>query len=207
MSGTLGILLAGGRGSRLGADRPKALVRLAGRTLLERALEALEACCDEAIVVAPAALELPVAPVRRVDDLRPGEGPLAALVAGMESRAWTQALALGVDLALVRPAALRALRSRLAGAPVAVPAPFGVAQPLAAWYATSAHAPLAAALARGERALAAAVMRLAPVRVGPEELAALEGGEEAFLNVNTPGDLARAEALLAARGRRVSARP
>ncbi|HEV2105150.1 MAG TPA: NTP transferase domain-containing protein, partial [Candidatus Eisenbacteria bacterium] len=63
----LGVLLAGGRGARLGAGGPKALATLAGRTLLSRAHAILAAVCDAVVVVAPAALALPVAPGERVD--------------------------------------------------------------------------------------------------------------------------------------------
>jgi 2-C-methyl-D-erythritol 4-phosphate cytidylyltransferase len=47
------ILAGAGRGERLARDRPKAFVELAGKTLLEHAVAAIEACPDvEAFVVA-----------------------------------------------------------------------------------------------------------------------------------------------------------
>jgi 2-C-methyl-D-erythritol 4-phosphate cytidylyltransferase len=42
MSATWAIVVAGGEGSRLGADRPKAFVRLAGRPLLAHAIDLLD---------------------------------------------------------------------------------------------------------------------------------------------------------------------
>jgi len=92
----------------------------------------------------------------------------------------------------VSAALLRALGERLGEDPALVPAPGGRAQPLAAWYAPAALAPLAAALARGERALVPAVAALAPRYVDDAALAALGAGPSSFLNVNTPGDLAEA---------------
>src|SRR5439155_8105257 len=95
---------------------PKALVRLAGVTLLERALAILSAVCDEVVVVAPAGLALPApaaradpaspgaresgsAPgVRRVNDPPDAAGPLAGVVAGLGARAFARAIVLGVDL-------------------------------------------------------------------------------------------------------------
>ena len=53
MAGTLGILLAGGRGRRLGLGPPKALASWAGGTLLDHALATLRAACDEVVVSAP----------------------------------------------------------------------------------------------------------------------------------------------------------
>jgi 2-C-methyl-D-erythritol 4-phosphate cytidylyltransferase len=49
----VGIVPAGGSGERLGADRPKAFVVLAGKTLLERSVEALRPVCDRVVVAAP----------------------------------------------------------------------------------------------------------------------------------------------------------
>ena len=51
----VGILPAGGSGERLGAQRPKAFVVLAGRPMLEWSLEVLRGVCDRVIVAVPQA--------------------------------------------------------------------------------------------------------------------------------------------------------
>jgi 2-C-methyl-D-erythritol 4-phosphate cytidylyltransferase len=51
----VGIVPAGGLGERLGADRPKAFVVLAGRPLLDWSLEALSGVCDRVVVAVPPA--------------------------------------------------------------------------------------------------------------------------------------------------------
>ncbi len=192
----LGVLLAGGRGSRLGGGLPKALVACAGRTLLERARATLNALCDDVVVVAPGSLALPVPERERVADPPRASGPLPAMVAGLGARAHDEALVLAVDLPLVAEGALAALRARRGGARALVPRPGGMAQPLAAWYASGAAGALAAALAAGERSVIAAVQALEPVWVEDDALARLPGGREAWLNVNTRDDLAVAEARL-----------
>lgn len=190
---TLGVLVAGGRGTRLGLGVPKALAPFAGSTLLARALATLRAVCDDVVVCAPAALELPAEGAARADDPANAAGPLAGLVAGLTVRPFTAALALGVDLPLVTPAVLRALHGMLAGHAAVVPDPGGRPQPLAAWYGSAAAPALAASLARGERALVPAVLALPARVVSDDELAVCGAGEHTFLNVNTPADLARAE--------------
>jgi molybdopterin-guanine dinucleotide biosynthesis protein A len=193
---TLGILVAGGRGRRLGSGGPKAVATLGGVTLLARALATLEAICDDVVVCAPASIVLPVPAARRVIDPEPGNGPLAGLVAGLLARPFERALALGVDLPLVGGALLRALGELLGAEAAVVPAPGGVPQPLAAWYSPRAVAPLDETLARGERSLVRAVLALPPRVVSGAALTGLGGGEDAFLNVNTPADLALAERRL-----------
>jgi 2-C-methyl-D-erythritol 4-phosphate cytidylyltransferase len=49
----VGIIPAGGSGERLGADRPKAFVVLAGRPMVEWSVDALSAVCDRVVVAAP----------------------------------------------------------------------------------------------------------------------------------------------------------
>jgi 2-C-methyl-D-erythritol 4-phosphate cytidylyltransferase len=49
----VGIVPAGGSGERLGADRPKAFVALAGKELFAWSAEALSDVCDRVIVAAP----------------------------------------------------------------------------------------------------------------------------------------------------------
>ena len=196
MVATLGILLAGGLGTRLGLGVPKALAPLGGATLLERARAVLGAVCGEVVVAAPAGLGLPVPAAERVCDPEDGGGPLGGLVAGLESRRFRRAIVLGVDFPLMRPGLLAALADMLAGHTAVLPLAGGMPQPLAAAYAPEAADRLAACFAAGERAVMPAIAQLHPLVVREEVLARLDGGLDCFLNVNGPGDLARAEALL-----------
>jgi 2-C-methyl-D-erythritol 4-phosphate cytidylyltransferase len=49
----VGIVPAGGSGERLGAQRPKAFVVLAGRAMLDWSVEVLERVCDRVVVAVP----------------------------------------------------------------------------------------------------------------------------------------------------------
>jgi 2-C-methyl-D-erythritol 4-phosphate cytidylyltransferase len=55
----VGIIPAGGSGERLGADRPKAFVVCAGRTMVEWSLEALSGACPRVVVAVPPGHEQP----------------------------------------------------------------------------------------------------------------------------------------------------
>lgn len=61
MSGTWAILVAAGRGDRLGGDRPKAFAKLGGRVLLAESLERLDRSdwVDSIVIVAPEGWEEP----------------------------------------------------------------------------------------------------------------------------------------------------
>jgi len=49
----VGIVPAGGSGERLGAQRPKAFVVLAGRAMIDWSVEVLERVCDRVVVAVP----------------------------------------------------------------------------------------------------------------------------------------------------------
>ena len=189
---TLGVIVAGGRGVRLGLGRPKAFAEVGGMTLLARAEEVLGALCDEIVIAAPADVALPPHRSARVADATADGVPLAGLVAGLSARPFGRAVALGVDFPRMRPGMLAALLARLGRRAAVIPAPGGVPQPLAAVYAPGAAARLRASLAGGERAVTAAALALGPVILGEDELARLDGGSACFFNLNTPADLAEA---------------
>ena len=193
---TLGVIVAGGRGVRLGHGQPKAFAEVGGMTLLARAEAALSGLCDEVVIAAPLGLALPPHHFAHVADATDAAVPLAGLVAGLSARELGRAVALGVDFPLMRNEMIAALLSRLGTRAAVIPAPGGIPQPLAAAYAPAAVAPLALALSHGERAVTAATLALDPVIVGDGELSRLEGGCDCFFNLNTPHDLAEAERRL-----------
>jgi molybdopterin-guanine dinucleotide biosynthesis protein A len=89
------VLLAGGRGSRLGG-RHKPAIAVGGRTLLNHALAAV-AGADRVVVVGP--VEPTDRPVRWTREQPPGGGPVAALAAGLAEIDAAEIAVLATDLA------------------------------------------------------------------------------------------------------------
>ena len=85
MSGVWAVLVAAGRGERLGGDRPKAFARLGGRPLLAESLERLERSewVEAIVVVASEGWEEPA--ILLSEEL--GAGKVHAAVTGGETRA------------------------------------------------------------------------------------------------------------------------
>jgi molybdopterin-guanine dinucleotide biosynthesis protein A len=195
---TLGVLLAGGEGRRLGLGVPKALVEVSGMTLLDRAVATLAAVSDRVVVAAPPGLDLPLpAGVARVAD-RPGvSGPLAGALAGLASGRFARALLLGVDFPCVTPALLRELLARLAGHDAVIPAPGGRLQPLVAAYGPGAPAQLEREARAADATITRAVATLTGLTLGDAALDTFPGGRASLFNVNTPAQLAEAERRLA----------
>jgi 2-C-methyl-D-erythritol 4-phosphate cytidylyltransferase len=53
------LIVAAGRGERLGSESPKAFVRLGGRPMVEWSIEALLQVCDEVVVALPPGVDAP----------------------------------------------------------------------------------------------------------------------------------------------------
>ena len=113
-AGFCGVVLAGGTAARMdGVD--KAIIELAGRTLLAYAVDAfLDA--DEVVVVGPAGVRTE-RPVTTVFEDPPRGGPVAGLLTGVDALLRTPLLVgvLAVDMPRVTPATMRRLRVAAAG--------------------------------------------------------------------------------------------
>ncbi len=204
MSNTAGIVLAGGRSSRMGT--PKAALEWHGSTLLRRTAGILARVADGPVVVVRAPGQaLPALPpaVEVVDDPCEGLGPVQGLAAGLAAVAGRAEIAFvcSTDLPFLHPAfARRVLRAMAEGADVGLPVARGYPQPLAAAYRTGL-APVAERLVREQRLRPAflfdecTVSRLddAALRADPI-LAALDPDLDSVLNVNEPADYTAARA-------------
>jgi molybdopterin-guanine dinucleotide biosynthesis protein A len=186
-----GIVLAGGRASRFGSD--KLAARVDGRTLLERAVGAVGAVCDEVIVVGRDPLagdHLPYS-ARYVPDARPLAGPLAALADGARAATAPVILVVGGDMPSLVPAVLALLVDTvLAGALAAELVVDGVPRTLPVAVDRAAALPAADAVLRGgERSLRALLDRLGPALIEEARWRIADPDGATLRDVDSPSDL------------------
>jgi len=201
---TLGVLLAGGLARRMGGgDKP--LKTIAGRTILERALERLAPQCDGLILNANgdparfARLGLPVVP----DDVPGFAGPLAGILAALD---WTAAHRPGVawvaSAAADSPFLPRDFIARLHGARLAAGVPLACAESGGRAHPTNGLWPVAL---RDDlrRALVVEDVRKIDRWTARHGVAHADWAAEPidpFFNANTAEDIEEAERLVAAYG-------
>ncbi len=114
-----GIILAGGKSSRLGRD--KGLVEWQGRKIVEFVIEVLSPFCAE-VLISSNNLEYKQFSHRVVPDILPGNGPMMGLYSALRSSSTNMNLVLAVDNILVTDAFYRYLLSKdLTGSWIAVP--------------------------------------------------------------------------------------
>ncbi len=185
----LAAVLAGGRGSRLGGA--KATAQLAGRPLLAWALDAATAVSDDVVVVAKQDTPLPPLDVPVWREPEAGFHPRHGLVCALRGAGGRPVVVIPVDMPLVPPALLEVLIERVADAPAAVPRADGRLHPLCAAFAPAALRDFEAA--PEDEPLTRTLERMAAYVLDADAVG------DGLLNVNTPADLARAEALLSRR--------
>jgi molybdenum cofactor guanylyltransferase len=198
MADAAGIVLAGGRSSRMG--RPKAALEWHGSTLLRRVSGVVgRAVGGPVIVVRAPGQELPPLPadVRVVEDAREGRGPLQGLAAGLAAARdeADAAFASSTDVPLLHPRFVRHVVDALDDdVDVVLPEVGGFPQPLAAVYRTEL-ADVVERLIAEDRMRPAFLFEACRVRrldadalLADPALAALDPGLDSVLNLNEPGD-------------------
>jgi molybdopterin-guanine dinucleotide biosynthesis protein A len=170
-----GVLLVGGASTRFGS--PKALARLDGELLAERAWRILGEACSDRVAVGKAAdaLDLPF-PVH--DDGTETRAALAGLVAGLRAAETELSVVVPVDMPRLHSALLLELADACAD-DAATPQ----SSPLPAAFRRTALPVLERRLAEGDLALHEALVELDTTR--------LQLDAEELANVNTPDDLRR----------------
>ena len=187
--GVVGAVLAGGAGTRLGGAKPGTM--LAGRPLLSYPLAALRGALAEVAVVAKDGTELPAVGYgvliwREPDAPR---HPLAGVVEALRRADGRPVVVLACDLPFVTADLVRTLATAdVGGAPALVATtPERGLQPLCARYEPAALDALAG-FDTGGRTI---------TQIQALEPATLDVPDTLLRNINTPEDLAAAEAALA----------
>lgn len=198
-------ILIGGRSTRLG--RAKAFVEIGGTTLAERALNTVResGIASKTTFVAGNATQFAIQAITLdapfIFDLVEGRGPLGGLHAAISYAQTEWIFLLACDYPFISPDLLRFLRGCISDESGAVvpEQPDGRLQPLCAFYSVKAARPVIQEIIQAPRVplpLHEIVDMLTPKIVKPVEYAHLAGSDHFFSNLNTPGDLARAEAVV-----------
>ncbi|MGQ3481995.1 molybdenum cofactor guanylyltransferase [Paenibacillus sp. TY11] len=102
-----GIIVAGGRSSRMGQD--KALLEIEGATVLERTVAALEQVTERVIVVTRDSQGYGLSGMEIVPDVYPGMGPLSGIHAGLSASTTEWGMVVACDMPFVQPEVLHDL--------------------------------------------------------------------------------------------------
>jgi molybdopterin-guanine dinucleotide biosynthesis protein A len=190
IQGCTGVLVAGGRATRLGGA-PKGLLRLQGEPIAARSLALFARLFGRALVVANDPAPYAALGARVVPDLVAGRGAPGGLHAALSAAETPWVFAAGCDMPFLDGGAIAFLAARREGADAVLVRAGGRLEPLHAFWARACLAPLSALLAAGEpslRDLAAAVRTRV---VEEDEWRTVDPALRSLENANTPDDVRR----------------
>ena len=192
-----GVIQAGGKSTRMGG-RPKALMELGGRRIIDRVADVLRAVTDHLLIVtntpdAYASLGLPMVP-----DVFPDHGSLGGIYSGLRAAPGDAAFTVACDMPFLVPDVARLVIDRAALADVVLPISGGRFETLHACYAKSCLGPIEQRLRDGRLKIAGFFDEVRVLTIPEEEVARFRRPDLLFMNVNTPEELERAREMLLA---------
>ena len=192
------IVLAGGKGLRLGRDKVKETV--GNSNLLQLVLSQLTSFNCDVIVVTAGEKSLPrvngYQGFRIVTDIYPSNGALGGVYTGLAESRSPYNLVVACDMPFLNQALLRYMMGLSAGFDLVVPRLGEMVEPLHAVYAKSCLAPIEGLLEQGSLEIRA-LFDLVKVRyVDSDEIDRFDPQHLSFFNVNTEADLEKARQMM-----------
>ncbi len=181
-----GIILAGGKSSRMGTD--KGFVLYKNKSFVQHIIDALQPLVDEVIIVSNNP-DYDVFGLKRVNDLIENTGPVAGVYTGLHYSKTENNLVVSCDVPLINSETLSLLINGVEDAKDVVQLESnGKSMPLIAMYKKQCNGVLYSLLQDGERRLRVALTHLKVKTI------ILDKNQELFTsNINTPIDLSKVE--------------
>ena len=189
-----GVIQAGGKSTRMGGQ-PKALLDLGGRRIIERVVDVVAAVTGEVIVVTNTPelyqfLGLPMVP-----DVFPDHGSLGGIYSGLEAAAGEAAFTVACDMPFLHPDVARLVIALAREGDVVIPRVGEQLETMHASYAKRCLPHIADRLRSGRLKIVGFFEEVRVVEIPEADVARHRDPAIAFMNVNTPEELARARAL------------
>ena len=191
------IVLAGGKGLRLGHD--KVLETVGNRSLLEQVVSCVSSLSSDIVIVTTGertvAQFVGYSKLKVVTDIYPGKGPLGGIYTGLVTSTSFYNLVVASDMPFLNLALLRYMIQLSANFDLVVPRVGNLAEPLHAIYTKSCLAPIEHMI-KQDKLRVNKLFRLVRVRyVDAEEIERFDPKHLSFFNINTEADLERAREL------------
>ncbi len=188
-----GIILAGGKSSRMGAD--KGFQELCGKPLVHFAIEALSGLCSS-IIISSSSEAYRVLGYKVVADVFPGIGPMGGIYSALKQSKTEKNLILSCDLPFVTQELISYILKRSEGFQVAVPWQGGQHyEPLCGFYHLSTLEQISAFIQNNNYKLPDLFEEININRLTISNKLVFYK-DSLFLNVNSKHDLATAEDLM-----------
>lgn len=192
-----GVIQAGGRSTRMGG-RPKALMELGGRRIIDRVADVVREVADDVLVVTNspdlyAFLGLPMVP-----DVFPDAGSLGGIYSGLLAARGDTAFTVACDMPFLMPEVARLVTARARDADVVAPRIGEQWETLHACYAKACLPAIERRLRAGQLKIVGFFDEVRVLAIPASDVARYRAPDVVFMNVNTPDELEAARTLLSA---------
>lgn len=178
-----GIILAGGRSSRMGRD--KSLLELNNETIIERTVRELKDVTDEIVIASNSNMKYGLPGITEVPDIYPGRGPLAGLHAGLAAVKNQYAFVISCDMPFFIKELAIFLLTKRDSYDVVVPRVQGWLQPLCAVYSRQCLEPIEGCLRADIRKVYQFYRQVKVLELEEDTLRQFGNLDKLFLNLNT----------------------
>ena len=183
-----GIILAGGRSSRMGLD--KTLLQYNNETLIERTVRNLRHCADEIIIASNSTAKYNLPGIVEVPDIYPDMGPLGGMHAALLAARHQHSFVVSCDMPFFSTEFVKYMVERKAGYDVVVAEIQKRWEPLCAVYSRNCIEPIERLLQAGVSKVYLFYTDVRVLTISESQLRLVGDIEEIFCNLNTPADLA-----------------
>ena len=188
-----GIILAGGKSSRLGRD--KAWEDVGGQRIIDRVIGALQSSCDEVLIIGDRPerqneLSLPKCIQYRSDDLK-GRGSIGGLYTGLKAADTLWSLVVACDMPFISRELIRFMLSIISNnrCDAIVPVINGRYQPTHALYNSTCIPFIEKNISSGNFRMDSYFDEIYLEEISEDVINSIKGAELSFFNVNTEDDL------------------
>ena len=188
-----GIILAGGKSSRLGRD--KAWEDVGGQRIIDRVIGALQSSCDEVLIIGDRPerqneLSLPKCIQYRSDDLK-GRGSIGGLYTGLKGSDTLWSLVVACDMPFISRELIRFMLSIISKnrCDAIVPVINGRYQPTHALYNSTCIPFIEKNILSGNFRMDSYFDEIYLEEISEDVINSIQGAELSFFNVNTEDDL------------------
>lgn len=188
------VIQAGGKSTRMGGE-PKALMEVGGRRIIERVVDALTPVLGRPVVVTNTPERYAFLGLTMVPDVYAEAGSLGGIYSGLAAAEGAAAFTVACDMPFLHPGLVRLVVERAGEGDVIIPRVGGQLETLHACYAPACLPFMAERIEAGRLKIVGFFDRVRVVEIDEADVRPLRDPAVAFMNVNTPDELARARAL------------
>ncbi len=194
-----GIILAGGGSRRMGGIN-KALLRVGGRPIVERAAEVLKSVLPQVLLITNSPEEYEFLGLPMFRDLIPDKGALGGLYTGLNACSSDQVFLLGCDMPFLngRIISCMAAMARAEDRDILVPRVKNKLQPMHAVYSRRCLSTIEQYMNRRDLRILTFFPRVDVREIPQEDFFPYDPHFRFVMNINTPKDLERAREMAAA---------